>query len=45
MTEAEPARRDILRIATGAVGVVGVVGAVAAAAFMVPWLDQVDPDR
>ncbi len=44
MTQAEPRRRDVLRIATGVAGAVGVVGAVAAAAFMVSRLDQTDAD-
>ena len=42
--EAEPTRRDVLRIATGAAGAVGVVGAVGAAAFMVPRLDEMRPE-
>ena len=44
VTDAEPTRRDVLRIATAAAGTVGVIGAVGAAAFIVPWLDQMGPD-
>jgi ubiquinol-cytochrome c reductase iron-sulfur subunit len=44
VTDAEPKRRDVLRIAIGTVGAAGVIGAVGAAAFMVPWLDQMGPD-
>jgi ubiquinol-cytochrome c reductase iron-sulfur subunit len=43
-TNAKPTRRDVLRVATGAVGAAAVIGAVGAAAYMVPLLDQIDPD-
>lgn len=39
----DPARRDILRIATGAAGAVGVIGAVGAAVFLVPRLNEATP--
>jgi ubiquinol-cytochrome c reductase iron-sulfur subunit len=44
VTNAEPTRRDVLRVATGAAGAAAVIGAVGAAAYMVPLLDQIDPD-
>jgi ubiquinol-cytochrome c reductase iron-sulfur subunit len=37
------ARRDVLRVATGAAGAVGVIGAVGAAMFLVPRLDEGAP--
>src|SRR5260221_4332983 len=40
--QAEPTRRDVLRVATGAAGAAAVVGAVGAAVYMVPLLDAPD---
>src|ERR1700730_2880937 len=37
--QANPTRRDILRVATGVAGAAAVIGAVGPAAFMVPQLD------
>jgi ubiquinol-cytochrome c reductase iron-sulfur subunit len=44
VTETQRARRDVLRIATGAAGAISVISAVGTAAFMVPWLDRTVPE-
>ncbi len=44
MTEAEPARRDFLRIAAGTAGIVGVIGAVGGAMVLVPRFEKTGPD-